>query len=84
MFSQAKARCLLTKIGPESVLMGRTTLSKKGFFILRGTLTGNVDLTHACTLCSSRLYAFVLVAEITMSEHPFIMLLGEDHWPVVR
>ena len=46
-----------------------------------GTLTGNVDLTYAC---ASRLYAFVLVAEITMSEHPFIMLLGEDHWPVVR
>ena len=81
-FSQA--RCLLTKTDPESVFMGRTTLSKKGFLDGVGTLTGNVDLTYAYTLCSSRLYTFVLVAEITMSEHPFIMLLGEDHWPVVR
>ena len=33
VFSQAN--CLLTKIGPESVFMGKTTLSKKGFFIWR-------------------------------------------------
>lgn len=82
VFSQA--RCLLTKTDRESVFMEKTTLSKKGFLDGVGTLTGNVDLTHAYTSCSSHLYAFVLVAEITMSEHPFITLLGEDHWPVVR